>query len=186
MKNLKDIIFRIIQSGVKWYQGRIITETLNNFGHVGSNVTMQTPGIYKGCENIYVGDNVALCEELQLLTTRARILIGNGVIVSSYTSIITGNHRTDLVGKYFRDIDEDVEKKPDDDQDVVIEDDVWVGTHAIILKGVRIGTGSVIAAGAVVTKDVPPYSIYVNSQKIYPRFSCEQIQEHERLLRKNG
>lgn len=184
MKYIKDSLFRLIQTIVKWYQGRIISNTLDSFGHVGSNVSMQTPGIYKGCENIYVGDNVALCEELQLLTTRAKIIIGNGVIVSSYTSIITGNHRTDLVGKYFRDIDEDVEKKQDDDQDVVIEDDVWIGTHAIILKGVRIGTGSVIAAGAVVTKDVPPYSIYINSQKIFPRFTRDQIQEHERLIKK--
>lgn len=185
MKSIKDIFFRLIRKIVKWYQGRIITEILNSFGHIGSNVSMQTPGIYKGCENIFVGDNVALCEELQLLTTRAKIYIGNGVIISSYTSIITGNHRTDLVGKYFRDVNEDVDKKIDDDQDVIIEDDVWIGTHAIILKGVRIGTGSVIAAGAVVTKDVPPYSIYINSQKIYPRFTNEQIQEHERLI-KNG
>lgn len=42
---------------------------------------------------------------------------------------------------------------------VVIEDDVWIGARAIILKGVRIGRGSVIAAGAVVTKDVPPFTV---------------------------
>lgn len=42
---------------------------------------------------------------------------------------------------------------------VVIEDKVWVGARAIILKGVRIGYGSIIAAGAVVTCDIPPYSI---------------------------
>jgi len=42
---------------------------------------------------------------------------------------------------------------------VVIEDDVWIGCRAIILKGVRIGRGSIIAAGAVVTKDVPPYTV---------------------------
>ncbi len=42
---------------------------------------------------------------------------------------------------------------------VVIEDDVWIGTRAIILPGVRVGAGSIIGAGAVVTKSVPPYSI---------------------------
>lgn len=42
---------------------------------------------------------------------------------------------------------------------VVIEDDVWIGARAIILKGVRIGRGSVIAAGSVVVKDIPPYSL---------------------------
>lgn len=42
---------------------------------------------------------------------------------------------------------------------IIIEDDVWVGMNATILKGVRIGRGSVVAAGAVVTRDVPPLSI---------------------------
>lgn len=42
---------------------------------------------------------------------------------------------------------------------IVIEDKVWIGARAIILKGVKIGCGSIVAAGAVVTKDVPPYSI---------------------------
>jgi maltose O-acetyltransferase len=45
---------------------------------------------------------------------------------------------------------------------VVIEDDVWINFGAIILKGVRIGRASVIAAGAIVTKDVPPESVYLN------------------------
>jgi len=42
---------------------------------------------------------------------------------------------------------------------VIIEDDVWLGTRAIVLRGVRIGTGSVVAAGAVVTKDVAPHTL---------------------------
>ena len=44
---------------------------------------------------------------------------------------------------------------------VVIEDDVWLGANVIILDGVTVGTGSVIGAGSVVTKDIPPYSIAV-------------------------
>ena len=43
--------------------------------------------------------------------------------------------------------------------DIVIEDDVWIGYGAMIMSGVRVGQGAVIAAGAVVTKDVPPYSV---------------------------
>ena len=43
--------------------------------------------------------------------------------------------------------------------DVVIEDDVWLGANVIVTSGVRIGRGAIVAAGAVVTKDVPPYAI---------------------------
>ena len=51
---------------------------------------------------------------------------------------------------------------PEDDykEKVVIENDVWIGSGAIILQGVHIGNGAIIAAGAVVNKDVPPYTIW--------------------------
>ncbi|RFA25156.1 hypothetical protein CAI21_19880 [Alkalilimnicola ehrlichii] len=42
---------------------------------------------------------------------------------------------------------------------VIIEDDVWIGNNCIVLKGVRIGRGAIVGAGAVVTKDVPAYCI---------------------------
>jgi acetyltransferase-like isoleucine patch superfamily enzyme len=49
--------------------------------------------------------------------------------------------------------------RPPASRPVVIEDDVWIGCRAIILKGVRIGKGAIVAAGAIVTKDVPPLSV---------------------------
>ncbi len=76
------------------------------------------------------------------------------------------------------------DKLPENDLDVVIEEDVWVGANVIILKGVTIGRGSVIAAGSIVTKNVEPYSIYagVPARKIKERFSEEEISEHEKLM----
>ena len=46
---------------------------------------------------------------------------------------------------------------------VIIEDDVWIGARVIILPGVTIGTGSVIGAGAVISKSIPPYSVAVGN-----------------------
>ncbi|OMD38021.1 hypothetical protein BSK56_30730 [Paenibacillus borealis] len=62
---------------------------------------------------------------------------------------------------------------------VIIEDDVWIGFNSIILDGVKVGKGSVIGAGAVVTKDVMPYSIMggVPARLIKYRFSEEIISE---------
>lgn len=59
-----------------------------------------------------------------------------------------------------------------------VEDDVWIGSNAVILDGVTVGRGSVIAAGAVVVKDVPPYSIVGGcpAKLIRNRFGTEQIQ----------
>lgn len=64
-----------------------------------------------------------------------------------------------------------------------IGNDVWIGERALILNGIKIGNGAVIAAGAVVTKDVPPYAVVagVPAKIIKYRFSDSQITELERL-----
>lgn len=69
-------------------------------------------------------------------------------------------------------------------QDCVIEDDVWIGARAILLKGVRIGRGAVVAAGAVVTKDVPPYTIVggVPARPIRQRFDEAERKQHDAYL----
>jgi acetyltransferase-like isoleucine patch superfamily enzyme len=71
---------------------------------------------------------------------------------------------------------------------IVIEDDVWIGYGAIVLSGVTIGRGSIIAAGSVVIKDVPPYSIVVPEpgRILKQRFTPEQIAEHEEALAAQG
>jgi acetyltransferase-like isoleucine patch superfamily enzyme len=76
------------------------------------------------------------------------------------------------------------EKRPEDDRDVVIEDDVWIGSRAIVLKGVTIGRGAVVAAGAVVTKSVPPYAIAAGTpaKVLKFRWNLETVLKHEELL----
>jgi len=63
--------------------------------------------------------------------------------------------------------------------DIVVEDDVWIGHGATVLSGVRIGQGAVVAAGAVVTKDVPPYAIVggVPAKIIKYRFPPHLVEE---------
>ena len=81
------------------------------------------------------------------IDARGRIVIGNNVTVASYCKLITGSH----------DIDDPVFHavfKP-----IVIEDYAWVCTGSIILQGVTIGKGSVVSAGSIVTKDVPPMTV---------------------------
>ena len=112
--------------------------------------------------------------------------VGDGTSIPK-GSTITGDHRIDILGKYMTDVT--VEEKFVDgvnvyDQPVVIEDDVWCGANVTILKGVTIGQGSVVAAGAVVTKSFPPYSIIggIPAKLLKMRFTEEGIREHERML----
>jgi len=65
-----------------------------------------------------------------------------------------------------------------------IEDDVWLGYGVIVMSGIRVGRGAIVAAGSVVTKDIPPYEIHagVPNKKIRDRFDAEQIAIHEKML----
>ncbi len=95
---------------------------------------------------------------------------------------VGGNHNTSVVGKFMYDVHE---KRPEDDQDIILEDDVWIGSGVIILKGVRIGRGSIIAAGALVNKDIPPYAIAggVPARVFGVRFNdIDTILRHEQFL----
>lgn len=82
-----------------------------------------------------------------LIDARGSITIGNNVSISHDVKIMTGSHDYNSIsfrGKFLP---------------IIISDYVWIGTGAIILQNVKIGKGAVICAGAVVTKDVEPYSV---------------------------
>lgn len=75
-------------------------------------------------------------------------------------------------------------KRENDDLDVTIEGDSWFGINVTILSGVTIGRGSCIAAGALVNKSCPPYSIIagVPAKVIKFRFTIDEILQHEQIL----
>lgn len=129
-----------------------------------------------GCElkplkNIAIGDRTEIGPRALFWTTRAKIIIGDDVIFGPGVTIITGDHPTNIKGRTINSIN-DEEKPPCCDQDVVIDNDSWIGCNVTILKGVHIQTGTIIAAGSVVTTSTDPYGIYggVPAKKIKNRF----------------
>ena len=80
------------------------------------------------------------------------IRIGDNVRIAPHVMIVAANHR-------FDDVTKPIAKQGIERKSVVIEDDVWIAGRANIMAGVTVGRGSVVAAGAVVTHDVPPYSV---------------------------
>ncbi|TLU85802.1 MAG: acyltransferase [Chlorobium sp.] len=97
-------------------------------------------------KNIEIGDNTVI-NRFCYLDGRVQLKIGNNVNVAHYTLIQTLTH--DPQSPFFV-----CQEKP-----VEIQDHAWIGARAIICPGVTIGEGAVVAAGAVVTKNVEPYSI---------------------------
>lgn len=152
--------------------------------HCGKGVRLRPMSSdIKGLQNLCIDDGTSIPKGSTFYCTEASLTIGKKVIFGPRPTIITGDHRIDVVGKHLIDVTI-IEKLPENDRPVVIEDGCWVGANVTILKGVTIGRGSIIAAGAVVTKSCPPYSIIggIPAKVIKMRFTEEQIVEHERLL----
>ena len=80
------------------------------------------------------------------------IQIGRDALFANDVQLICGNHT-------FARRDLPIRAQPSEELPIVIEDDVWIGASAVVLGGVTVGQGSVLAAGAVVTRSLPPYSI---------------------------
>lgn len=97
---------------------------------------------------ISIGDNCGLTGAT--LVAAERIEIGDGVLIGANVTIVD----TDFHPLSPQERSDDINNGKH--QPVVIESDVFIGMHSLILKGVRVGQGSVIGAGSVVTKDVPP------------------------------
>ncbi len=126
--------------------------------------------------HIIIGDLVGIGHECLF---QADTEIGNKVLIASYVGFLNSDdHRFDVVGKAIWD------SGRGDKYRIIVEDDVWIGHGVIILSPATIGRGSIVAAGSVVTRDVPRYAIVggTPAKVIRMRFTAEQIAEHERLL----
>lgn len=160
---------------ISWFYKRKMAEC-------GSNVSIKpSTSVYFGLGNLSIGNDVSIPRFAHIFCTEASLTIGDKVVFGPSPTIVTGNHRIDVVGKFIVDSHE---KLPENDTPVVIEDDVWVGANVTILMGVTIGRGSVIAAGAVVNKSCPPYSIIggIPARVLKYRFTPEEIFVHEEQL----
>lgn len=117
--------------------------------------------LFSPCHLSIVGDaKIILGEHVGLngttIVSRKKILIGDNTMIGPNTIIV--DHDGHVVWP-----PSERWTKSDEADEVIIESDVWIGMNAIILKGVRIGQGSIIAAGSVVVEDVDPGSLYAGN-----------------------
>jgi acetyltransferase-like isoleucine patch superfamily enzyme len=120
---------------------------------IGKHAIIRPTNIYGSAigEGLKIGNNSSI-GPYSYIGCSGYIEIGDNVMMSPRVSIYAENHlfdRPDLTIK-----EQGVKR-----EFVKIEDDCWIAANTVILAGVTIGRGSIIAAGSVVTKDIPPYSI---------------------------
>lgn len=176
MRLISLVLFRLIRALARIH----MYTQMPLFGSHGTQFRFDPTGTYTH-KNIHVGDQVNLGVEPVMIASMSAIRIGNNVMFGPRVTIVGGGHNTTVVGRPMSSVHE---KTGNEDLGVVIEDDVWVGSGAIILRGVTLGRGSIVAAGAVVTKSSPPYSVIGGSPASVLKFrwSIQEIMEHENRL----
>lgn len=128
--------------------------------------------------SVSIGDHTFIGDHCWLM---AEADIGRFCMLASNVALVGGDHRFDVVGVPSIEAGRPGQKR------IFIEDDVWIGFGAIVMHGVRIGEGAIVAAGALVTKDVPPYTIVGSppAREIRARFiNPADVEKHRAALQR--
>jgi galactoside O-acetyltransferase len=127
----------------------------NNKIYIQNRVTIER-NVDIGCmdnSSIYIDENTYIAPGV-CIAGQGDIHIGKNCMIASHCGIYANNH-------VFTDLSLPIKQQGTTREGIIIEDDCWLGHGVTVLDGVKIGKGSVIGAGAVVSKDIPPYSIAV-------------------------
>ncbi|MEQ1624381.1 MAG: acyltransferase [Sediminibacterium sp.] len=157
-------------STIRW-NTRMDVLPFNQF-QVGANSTIEDfSTVNNGVGDVIIGNNSLIGMGNTII---GPIQIGNNVIFAQNIVASALNHE-------YRDPNQPIQAQPILKSPIVVEDDCWIAANAVITAGVRIGKHSVVAAGAVVTKDIPPYSVAVgNPAKVLKQYNFES-KEWERV-----
>jgi chloramphenicol O-acetyltransferase type B len=174
MKNIIKKIRNYYLVKIKWRKYQI-----DKGFHAGRGVTLWAKN------NIVIGKNCYIGRFSQI---ECDSVIGDNVIIANNVALVGKyDHYYQQLGESIR-LSSSIRDKDYNwkglQSSIVIEDDVWLGYGSIIMSGVRIGKGSIIAAGSVVVKNVNEYSIYggVPAKKLSDRFeNIEILQKHKKI-----
>ncbi len=123
--------------------------------------------------NVSLGHHVYINKNCDIITTGSQVQIGNYVMIGPNVTFVAQNHDfSDWTTPMILSNGYSIGK-------ITVEEDVWIGANATILAGVTLGRGAIVAAGAVVTKDVAPYTIVggVPAKELKKRVSSDQLRQ---------
>lgn len=135
---------------------------LGNNCRLEHDIYFHFDGIYSKGPSICIGDNVFIGNNTEFNITD-KITVENNCLIAAGCRFVDHNHGT-AKGNLMR-----VQKASK--EEILLEEDVWLGCNVVVLKGVKIGKGAVVAAGAIVNKNIPCYEIWggIPAEKIGER-----------------
>ena len=165
----------------KYYEYLKKRRILKNLNIIGTNLIFDPFSSIMTPQFLRIGDNVFIGEKAYI---SAKLTIGNNVMFGPRPVIIGGNHYFGVMGKSVRFL------HPQNDEnyeEIIIEDEVWFGANVLLLGGITIGFGSVIGAGSILTKSIPPFVMAVGNpcKPIRLIFSDDRLKIHIEKLGKS-
>lgn len=179
---------RFIRGFYSLYRSYFSNCNRKKFGYIADSAKLIPPLNIEGIENVYMYENTKV-ENSTISAVLSKFIMKRGSAAAEGLSVHTGNHMQ-LVGKFYRTVtnEDKISSGKVYDKDVVVEEDVWIGCNVTLLSGAHLGRSAVIAAGAVVNSEIPPYCIAggVPAKPIKFKWTIEQILEHESVLYPEG
>jgi acetyltransferase-like isoleucine patch superfamily enzyme len=146
---LRLAAYKVMERIIWWHRRYRHQLVLKSLKSCGSRVWIDHDAIIWGASGVILGDDVTI-NSLTHIFGSGGVLIGSRTLISASCNIASVTHSKEVATR------NKMIERP-----VVIEEDCWLGAGVIVLPGVRIGRGSIVGAGAVVTKDIPPLSVAV-------------------------
>ena len=157
-----------------------------NYSYVHKSAKLERSVVVFNPNNLIMEENTNIDEDSVVMNLRAKVVFKKNSGAAFGFTAVSGNHMS-IVGLNLKQVDNKIKDKEDiyheTDKDIVVEEDVWIGSRVTLLQGVTVGRGGQIGSGSVVRTNTPPYSVVIgNPAKVVGfRFTPEEILEHEKL-----
>ena len=181
--NIVSLYLHKLAHRFKRYSDNYVLENLRSrLGYYDQSAIFKLPEVCACPEKIYLYENTNIYEHAKFIISpegeKGKFIMMKNSGSAEGLTVITGNHHRE-VGVLFKELM--YSRAADEDKDILVEEDVWIGANVTLLAGVKVGRGVTIGAGSVCTKSIPPYAIVMGNpaRVIGFNYTPEEVVTHE-------
>jgi acetyltransferase-like isoleucine patch superfamily enzyme len=179
-------LYEVVLEGFKGLRMTFFSSRKDRYGYLSKTSIVRTP-VWGGKQNVYIYENCGINAGAKFICQTGKFIMKRNCSVGPNLTVITCNHKYNKVGQ-----------RPESNtwgelepNDVIVNEDVWIGANVTLCPGTLIGKGCIIAAGSVCIKgkEYPPYSIIGGNPATFIKFRLsldDQIKQEELFYQSTG
>jgi len=174
------IIKQVLADARRAIRMNLLGSRRDHYEYIHPTATVLMPSIINK-RNVRLYEHTNIREHANIMANKGKFIMKKYSIAGPGLTVICQNHNMFEVGSFPGDKNWSKGEIP---SDVIVEDGVWLGAHVTLCPGAHVGRGSIVVAGAVVTGNIPPYTIVggVPAKVIKYRFTLEEQLKHEEMV----